>query len=216
MRKEPTKLEKERGERVRFLREKVLGISSRIDLVRQSEGLITLGSLENWELGRHGGLVEKAAPKLVQAALALNVKCSIEWLLWGVGDFPKFFNPNDPQNETEDNDFKDELISLRKEYPNLIDTVVEDDAMAPCFLPGDYVAGEQCFGDKLLEAIGKACIIQTKSGESMIRLLKNGNPIKGYMVVCTNPDTKIKPAQLQINDNDMFCAAPIVWMRRKK
>lgn len=216
MKKEQTKLEKERGERVRFLREQVFGVKSRINLVKQSEGLITLGSLENWELGRHGGLVEKAAPKLIQTALAFNVKCSIEWLLWGVGDFPKIFNPNEPQNESEDEIFKDELTSLKKDYPNLIDTIIEDDAMAPCFLPGDYVAGEQYFGDKLLEAIGKVCIIQTKSGESMVRLLKNGNRIKGYTITCTNPHTKVKTAQLEINDNEMFCAAPIVWMRRKK
>lgn len=207
---------KARAERVRYLREDVLDLS-RAKMAKRFDGIFE-GTLQTWEYGHHGGLTEKGAKLLTQAAESMGIKCSIEWLLYGIGEKPApLLNQKlkDPikERKSENQAIIEELCLLREIYPTVVDTIVSDDGMAPCFLPGDYVAGERFFGNELSKAIGKACIIQTQTGASLIRLLKEGNPEKGYMISCINPHTSVQDPILE--GVPLFSAAPVFWMRRK-
>jgi hypothetical protein len=207
---------KSRAERVRYLREGVLELS-RAKMAKRFEGLAE-GTLQTWEYGHHGGLTEKGAKLLVQAADSMGVKCTIEWLLYGIGEKPFSGNPkfkeSDQPRKSESEVVIEELHLLRETYPHIVDAIVNDDGMAPCFLPGDYVAGERCFGEKILTALGKACIVQTQTGVSMVRLVKSGNSQQGYTLSCVNPSTTVR--EFQLEQVALFSAAPILWLRRKK
>lgn len=47
-------------------------------------------TFRGWESCRHGGLTEKGAKKVIDMLEQEKVKCSIEWLLFGTGEWPKF------------------------------------------------------------------------------------------------------------------------------
>ncbi len=210
-----------RGERVRSIREQLR--LSRNDM--QLKYGISAASLQNWEDARYGGLSEKGAKRLIKAFQAAGIDCDLQWLLFGLGPAPAlgtvYSQETPPTIAIAENPAHYEVMAIAKElrvfhqlHADAIDTIVADDGMLPCLAIGDYVAGQRFYGCDIAKALGSNCIVQTTSGQTMVRYLQAGDQQLGYRLSCLN--TVAKVASLQLENVQLFSAAPILWIRKPK
>lgn len=146
----------------------------RLSLREMTEnGLINYNTLCGWESGKHGGLTEKGAQKIVERLRASGVNCSIEWLLYNIGQKPASIHPVIMTHKlTSIKDFIQKQIEIFKQiYPDFIGTMVEDAAMEPNYNIGDFVSGMTLPKEKIRLANGKDVIVQLEDGSKIIRKL---------------------------------------------
>ena len=93
-----------------------------------------------------------------------------------------------------------------------IHEIVNDDAMYPRFIKGEYVAGIQRFGKEIISLINHDCIIKTVSGETFIRHLQQTNNQDHYQLNVLNAD--FQPNKITIPRLNIISAAAIIWARR--
>jgi len=196
----------ERGQRVRYIRDRLLGFS-REQFCYHSN--ISVHSLKAWELAWGGGLTENGAKKLVQHAKTLGIYASVAWLLHGIGNTPALITKNFNICEEEVEHIAKELLVF-KELPGSIDMLIQDDAMAPYLHPGNYVAG--IIVDDLEKALDNACIIVDTDNNYYVRLLKQGDKADHYHLSCLNPNPTL--AKKEIHNVQIEFAAPIIWIRK--
>ena len=191
---------------------------------------IPRGTLQNWETARFGGLSEKGARTVLKAFKAEGIFCTFEWLMHGIGPGPRIQNPvligENPDgvvqseeadqatdfNERQADAISKELLLFREHQTDAVDFVVHDDAMEPCFKEGDYVAGCRRHRDNIQTAIGLDCIVQTVSGDVLLRRLREGNAPDLYTLAAINPDTMVQAPY--VYDVKLYFAAPVIWIRR--
>src|SRR5262249_31447785 len=105
-----------------------------------------------------------------------------------------------------------ELRVFRALNPHAIDYIVQDDGMAPEYLPGDYVAGKKRMGEEIAQLAGKDCIVQTSANDYLLRRISKFVRPGVYNLTCTNLETSVakytQPAQ------ELTTAAPVMWHRR--
>ncbi len=207
---------KARAERIKRLREFV-----RLSRPKFAEKYAKYGikknSLQNWESARWYGLTESGAIMLTQAFQDEGLKITIEYLMYGVGEDPipdsiPFRILEDVAQPSEKSIIAGELRYFHQHNANAIDTVITDDALAPCLGPGDYVAGIRYFDHDMEKAIGHPSIVQTESGDFLVRVVNCGNDLEYYTLTCSNPKTTAAPSTLK--DVKLFSAAPILWIRK--
>ena len=105
-----------------------------------------------------------------------------------------------------------ELKLFHQLNPGCTDAIVTDDGLAPWLTPGDHVAGHRYFDNDMERGINHPCIIQTLPGNTLIRLLKPGNDIGYYDLLCTNAETNAD--ERKIENIKLFSIAPIIWIRK--
>lgn len=181
------------------------------------------GTLQNWEDGRYGGLSEKGARKMVEAFQAEGLICRIEWLLYGIGQDPvasttqlsgKSFAPHVLNYQDEQSNIRKELQLFHQLNPNSIDCIITDATMMPFYQLGDLVAGCRRFGDDFLQFIGQPCIIQTATGQTLVRILESVNNPQGcYQLRATGPEASLASAA-PFERSQLLSIAPITWWRR--
>lgn len=187
---------------------------------------IKLDTLIGWEVARHGGLTENGANKIIACVANEGVQCSLEWLMYDIGSGPivlpnydkvksnRFSQLKAPRPiSDEDKLIIEDLLHLRTQYRDIIDLVVEDDAMIPQYLPGDHVAGIKHFKNDIPKLIGYDCIMQLTDGKCILRCLHAGTGKNKYTLLCSH--TKTKAATPVRYDVELICVAPIIWLRRK-
>lgn len=203
---------------------RVKAIRRAINLSRKTLGQrydIPPGTIQNWEDGRFGGLTEKGAKKLLYAFEQEGVPGTLEWLMFGTGENPlerKQPLINSVNGKIEYFDCEGDIIARELAYfhqlnRNAVDIIMPDDSMKPHFYAGDHLAGKRYFGKDIQQLIGHICIIQTLSGQIMVRELQQGSTTDSYNLSCCQPvpDNSIHHQ----TDIKLFSAAPIVWIRRK-
>lgn len=206
---------KQRGVRVRHIRETLLRYTR--EKFSKKHG-IPAASLQNWEIGKYGGLTEKAARKLVSAFAREGILCSVEWLLYAIGTepgsavgIPVIANAGS-EPVIAANPIIQELQLFHRLNPGAVDALIIDDSMSPLFYSGDLVAGVRYFDDMIPQLIGGVCIAQLTSGETLVRRLDAGTKPDYYTLSCLNPETKIVKTSIQTAT--VFSVAPILWLRR--
>lgn len=205
-----------RGNRVKSLR-KIIKMS------RKALGLrydISSGTLQNWEDGRFGGLTEKGAKKIISAFLQEGIACKLEWLMYGTGENPlhkKVYLPALPAeiacSSTESDIIARELECFHQLNSNSVDTMLIDNCMAPYYCKGDHVAGRRYFGKDIKRLVGQDCIVQTQSGQLLVRSLQQGTEEDSYRLICYHPDPDKNDQSTE--DTRLMSAAPVIWIRRK-
>jgi transcriptional regulator with XRE-family HTH domain len=136
-------------------------------------GLINFNTLCGWELGKHGGLTERGAIKVVERLSKCGVTCSVEWLLYGIGAKP-YRNETEllPKSFMSLDQWKHAHIDLlNRLYPNFLSLTVNDNTMSPEFNPKDYVCGYPTTPDLLTKASHKIIIAKLSNGEKLLRKL---------------------------------------------
>ncbi len=197
----------ERGTRVRYIREKLLELSREDFCVNFS---FTPQSLKAWELNWGGGLNEDRAKDLVCHLKKLGIYTTASWLMHGIGDQPAPMTNECFVSEEDDDHIAKELLVFR-ELDNTIDTIIDDDSMAPFLLSGDYVAGILMSNSSL--AIDQPCIITDNSGKLYVRILRKGDKENFYHLETFN---KKSGATKDIKNIPIKSSAPILWIRKRK
>lgn len=203
----------------------LLGLSR--DTLGERHG-ITRGTLQNWETPiRRNGLTLNGAKRIAHALKAEGLNCTVEWLMYGVGDPPQItenlltafatksidMKPNEETEQEETAQISKELLIFREAYPDYIDMIVPDDAMAPRFIEGEFIAGRRRFGDNIDSVLQLDCIVHLADNEIILRNIRPGSQPGLYTLACTNPNTKIKKPFLY--DVELLSAAPVIWARRR-
>jgi hypothetical protein len=195
-----------RGKRIKYIREQLIAFT-REEFCRDAH--FTAQSLKGWELAWGGGLSQQGAVKIVKRSKALNIYCTVPWLMHGIGKdatcITKDFNIQDG-----DEDHIAKELLLFRELQNAITTVIKDDSMIPLLYPGNYVGG--IVVNNVEDAIGQGCIIVADNDEILIRILKPGEEPARYHLACFNENTTL--VKKEIKNVAIQFAAPIVWIRR--
>lgn len=193
---------KAKADRIRYLRNS-LRYSRRQFATKHG---ISYETLCNWERPKYTGLTENGAMMLVDAFNSEGVACTKDWLMYGIEQ------GSVQQASHSANTIIEELRVFLQKNPGAVEIIMTDDGMAPCFLPGDHVAGIRHFEDDLEETLGLSCIVQTAAGEILVRKIIAGNRSGLYTLQCVNPDTTVNVPVLE--DVTIISAAPVVWFRR--
>lgn len=216
---------KARGQRLRYIREELLGFSRRKFAERHKDKKLTINNLQNMEDGRFKGMKIEHIELLIPALKDEGIQCSKRWLLEGIGDPPKFYSYAESslqddsgqgrpanlvlQTQSDDIAIAAELRIFREYHFDAIDAVVSDAALEPCIFKGDYVAGIRYTGEAIKEALNCFCIIQMQDGRVLTRKLMPGDTEGLYTLVGFKPNQK-KHTILNVK---IFSAAPIIWHR---
>lgn len=211
---------KERGLRLKRLRN--LANLSRRDI--EDKYYIKINTLKGWEVGRHGGLTEKGAIKILNILEQEGVICTLDWILYDIGRGPTVAEKFDTEpeeeitvpthiKESEEKQIIDELIFFRQNHANTIDLIIDDDSMEPCYKKGMYVAGIKRFEDKIGKVVGHNCIVQTTNGRLLLRNLRKGSKPGSYNLICLNTQSNIN--EPVIYNTELVSAAPVIWQRIK-
>ncbi len=188
-------------------------------------GNLNVNTYKGWEIARYGGLPVDGAERVVMRVAQQGVVCTVDWLLHEIGVGPyvipdyqeaqrdKEHATNNVQLDNETQLVINELLLFRKQFPFTTSYEIADDGMSPWYQPGDFVAGVKYHGDRMKEAIGRPCIVQTHDGQLMVRTIKSGEKAGTHMLTCTNLDTSVKKPVLY--DVVLASAAPIIRHYRK-
>ncbi len=180
---------------------------------------IPMGTLQTWEEGRFNGLREKSAERVVRVLKKDEVVLSVEWLMFGTGDWPKLpgnkkidIKSLQPQSTfSETLLIQRELAYFHELNSNCVDFMVADESMAPFLSTGDLVAGPRLMGDDIQNATGKICIVQIPQQDQKVRLLQPSHEPGKFALNTLNfesDNTDAMPVEI-------FSAAPVIWIRRK-
>lgn len=212
------------GKRVKAAR--ILSGLTREDFSHSTD--ISGATLRSWEdpKGR-GGLTQKGVLRFIKALKKLNINCSAEWLLDGVGGGPqvspiesKFVKAyelsglsNIPVNYGQDEVILREVAFFKEQNPSAIVAPVIDDGMMPMYSPGDYVGGLLLEGKNISDYLKKPCIIQLISGDVFVRQVVPTDEESSYNLYCSNPSTKIDIPVLYAMKAKII--VPVLWHRAK-
>lgn len=217
-----TSSSKQKGQRLQQLRK--LARFSQKEIAKIAN--ISLSAYKGWESGKHGGLPKRRAIFLLSIFQAESIECNLEWLMSGRGAPPRKNHGYNIQQikpasaniietiaKTETERIQHELQCFRSNYLDSMDYTVNDDAMAPIFLPQDVVAGVKLELKYYSRAFGMPCIVQLTNGEILLRQLRQGKQKNRYTLISTNIETKLANI---LNDIELINVAPVLWHRRKQ
>jgi transcriptional regulator with XRE-family HTH domain len=182
---------------------------------------ICASTLQAWEIGKNP-LNEKGARRLIDVFNKINLFCSVEWLLYGIGNPPKPFTAMQFNKSISDShplmNWDDEL-SIQKEIDifykvnnNAVVLLDHDDGMSPIYAIGDYVAGKKRYENQINTVVGKHCIVQLQDQSTFVRYLKNSTKDGLFNLFCTNANTAVQVPVM--GDVSLVFAAPIIWHRK--
>jgi hypothetical protein len=220
-----SKLAKEKGLRLKCVRN-FANLTRQVIIDKYGkEFSLNAHTLQGWEVGRHGGLSRKGAKKIASLVALEGVRCSPEWLLYGVGSGPSIFEKfeevsqlDEPINNgnfsqaDERSHIYDELEFFMKMNKNVEYLFVEDDAMEPFYCRGELVAGGSYQARDIEKCIGKDCIVKKKDGQCLLRQLRKSDQKDRYNLLGINSDASIK--SIVSYDVEVISVAPVLWIRK--
>ncbi len=198
-----------RGKRLKYIRK--MADLSREDLSRLSGS--GASTISYWESGKSNGLPPYEAEKLIQIINKVGVKCSLEWLVQGIGELPTLTQSTIASGESNDETLKNEEQFFHENHTNAVTLKIEDDAMLPFYNQGDLVGGIKCYEETILALVNQHCIIELETGIFVCRLLKISERKKHYHLFCTNLYTTI--ANSVYVDINIISAARVIWHRKE-
>lgn len=210
-----------RGKRLKSLR-MMAGLSRK---ALEDKYDVSASTMQSWEDAKAGGLTEKGARRAIEVFRQEGIRCTVDWLLYGIGLPPqlsdKLFQQQIQLQEalenraeiTEERAIVNELLAFRQHNPDAVEYIIPDDGMLPFYQKGDYVAGKRRYNSTISSVIGRDCIIETKENEVLLRRLKAGSQPGVYTLICLNSDTNV--SEYALHDREILSAAPVIWLRRK-
>ena len=189
---------------------------------------INADTYKGWELAKHGGLSLKGAREVIKALSTEGVYCTLEWLMYGIGNGPQIteflpetqnhplLSSNSPQsvlNNNEEKQIQQEIQAFLNGNSDAVGLAVTDDAMMPVYQIGDFIGGYKFYDSEINHALGLDCIIQTNDNQRLIRRIHEGSSKNCYVLTVINHLSKINSPIM--HDVKLISAAPIIWIRRK-
>lgn len=209
----------------RLIQLRKLAKLSRKDIAQMAN--VSAFTYKGWENARFGGIPQKRAALLVDIFQTEGIKSSVDWIMQGIGEPPKKIVSYqitqlqeavaDPNTQTPENI---EQLRVKAELEffcnnndwETLSLTVPDDAMAPCFLQEDLVAGIKVPNEDFDKAVGLNCIVRTKNNKILLRQLQNSNTKNLFSLLSLNLNSKQPPI---LHDVELTDIAPVIWFRRK-
>lgn len=214
----------ERANRLRFLR-KMSHLSMKEFAQHCNLGLTTINY---WEQG-YSSITERGAQKVCKAMREEGIECTVIWLMTGYGEAPKVtdssklsklnyknleslsrtsINEKKSDYPMENIEIKEELGLFRKNYPEHLIYLVDNESMKPLYGPGDLVAGKKLTEKNMELAHGADCIVELEGKELMIRRVKIGHATDSFDLYVINSDTSLEFPPLR--NIKVLSLAPII------
>ena len=214
----------ERANRLKFLR-KMSHLSMKEFAQHCNLGLTTINY---WEQG-YSNVTERGAQKVCKAMREEGIECSVIWLMTGYGEPPKVtdssklsklnyknleslsrtsINEKKSDYPMENIEIKEELTLFRKNYPEHLIYLIDNESMKPLYSPGDLVAGKKLIGKNMELAHGADCIIELEGKELMVRRVKLGHAANRFDLYVINSDTSLEFPPLR--NIKILALAPII------
>jgi len=215
---------KERANRLRYLR-KMSHLSMKEFAQHCNLGLTTINY---WEQG-YSSVTERGAQKVSKAMREEGIECSVIWLMTGYGEPPKVtdssklsklnyknleplsrisINEKRSDYPLENNEIKEELALFRKNYPEHLIYLIENESMKPLYSPGDLVAGKKLIDKNMELGHGADCIVELEGRELLIRRVKIAHVANSYDLYVINSDTSLEFPPLR--NMKVISLAPII------
>ncbi len=184
---------------------------------------LPVDTLRAWENGKLR-LTDKGLNRCINVYRNEGIIVSKSWILTGEGLNPRFsyeisqyFSeiPNiDNHTVTDDNVLMiKEAEFFKKTSHDAIILLVTTDEMLPFYAAGDYVGGRLKKNEFAETALGKDCIIITRSGEKYFRRLSKDQTHGHFNLVCHNP-IRGRTLEPVIYNVDIDLIAPVIWHRK--
>jgi len=183
---------------------------------------VSAHSVASWENVKFGGLSLDGAKRIIKLAATKGVKCSLDWLVHGLGigpvinelsikDLPKLPEYIASGEELFVIQEMGAFYQLFNKIADVVTMKIPDDGMLPHFAKGDYVAGLRRKAEDINTLLGQMCIVELDSPnkERLLRRLTKGDKINQYTLVCDNlqPKESVSPV---LYDIKLLSAAPVV------
>jgi transcriptional regulator with XRE-family HTH domain len=214
----------ERANRLRFLR-KMSHLSMKEFSQHCNLGLTTINY---WEQG-YSSVTERGAQKVCKAMREEGIECSVIWLMTGYGEPPKVTDSSKLSklnyknleslsrisiNEKKSDypmgniEIKEELGLFRKNYPEHLIHLVDNESMKPLYGPGDLVAGKKLTEKNMELAHGADCIVELKGRDLIIRRVKIGHVTDSFDLYVINSEASLE--FLPLRNIKILSLAPII------
>jgi DNA-binding transcriptional regulator YiaG len=200
-----------RAERVSHVR-KMAGLSF-IQLSKKYK--VGYSTIRQWEGQGNRQLSSKGAQILVELLKQEGIQCDTGWLLHGLGNPPFYLNnPNDSLNNPSL--LEQEIAQFKNHYQNTVILKIDDDAMLPFIIPGDYVGGICLNRDHFELMDAQYCIVESKSHGLFCRWAQKVSHCDWFNFLCVNLSTKLKNP-VSINSDKIIKVAPVirVWKQNR-
>jgi transcriptional regulator with XRE-family HTH domain len=215
---------RERANRLRFLR-KMAHLSMKEFAEHCDLGLTTINY---WEQG-YSSITERGAKKVCKAMREEGIECSVIWLMTGYGEQPKvtdssklsklnykaleslsrsIINEKKSDYPMENIEIKEELALFKKNYPEHLISLIDNESMKPLYGPGDLVAGKKLTEKNMELAHGADCIVELEGRELVIRRVKIGHTSNSFDLYVINSDTQLEFPPLR--NIKVLALAPII------
>lgn len=214
----------ERANRLRYLR-KMSHLSMKEFAQHCNLGLTTINY---WEQG-YSSVTERGAQKVSKAMREEGIECSVIWLMTGYGEPPKVtdssklsklnyksleslsrisINEKKSDYPLENNEIKEELALFRKNYPEHLIYLIDNESMKPLYGPGDLVAGKKLTAKNMELGHGADCIVELEGRELLIRRVKIAHVANSYDLYVINSDASLEFPPLR--NMKVLSLAPII------
>ncbi|WP_339051002.1 helix-turn-helix domain-containing protein [Rickettsiella endosymbiont of Xylota segnis] len=214
----------ERANRLRYLR-KMSHLSMKEFAQHCNLGLTTINY---WEQG-YSSVTERGAQKVSKAMREEGIECSVIWLMTGYGEPPKVtdssklsklnyknlesisrisINEKKSDYPLENTEIKEELALFRKNYPEHLIYLIDNESMKPLYGPGDLVAGKKLTDKNMELGHGADCIVELEGRELLIRRVKIAHVVNSYDLYVINSDASLEFPPLR--NMKVLSLAPII------
>lgn len=210
--KEKNKIEtpleiQERANRLKFLR-KLAHLSMKEFAQHCNLGLTTINY---WEQG-YSSITERGARKVCKTMREEGIECSALWLMTGYGEQPKIIdasklsklnyktieslsrqtiNERKSDYPMENIEIKEELALFKKNYPEHLVFLIDNESMKPLYSPGELVAGKKLTEKNMELAHGADCIVELEGKKLLIRRVKIAQASNSFDLYVINPDSSL-------------------------
>jgi len=180
-------------------------------------------TLKSWEnpTENKNGLTKKGALRFIETLKNENITCTLDWLLYGIGDGPRLTTQPIIENNTivipEISINQDEAILKEIQFfldvnPDSVVALVSDNSMAPFFFVGDHVGGYKRKKEFIKYFVNVNCIVETTEGTQYICRYTTTEKENIYRIFYLNSLNNIDNNKMLVEIDSI---APIVWHRRK-
>lgn len=217
----------ERANRLKFLR-KLAGLSMKEFAQYCNLGLTTVNY---WEQA-YSSITERGAKKVCKAMREEGIECSTLWLMTGYGEQPKItdssklsklnykkieslpkqINEQRSDYPVENIDIKEELSLFKKNYPEHLIYLIDNESMKPLYAPGDLVAGKKLTEKNMELAHGADCIVELAEKRLLIRRVKIAQAANCFDLYVINADSSLDFPPLR--NIKVLSLAPIIRVWR--
>lgn len=215
---------KERASRLRYLR-KMSHLSMKEFAQHCHLGLTTINY---WEQG-YSSVTERGAQKVCKAMREEGIECTVIWLMTGYGEPPKVtdssklsklnyknleslsrisINEKKFDYPMENSEINAELALFKKNYPDHLIYLVDNESMKPLYAPGDLVAGKKLTDKNMELANGADCIVELEGKELLIRRVKIAHAVNSYDLYVINSEASLEFPPLR--NIKLLSLAPII------